>query len=106
VMQKYATNSNWREGAASFTWDGLQALTQAVKDENIPAATAVTAADVMAGLYSFKNENLGGELANGVTYTKGKPFGFTANACYFVVGMKGGQTTAPAELTPQCPAKA
>jgi len=105
VMEKYATNSNWREGAASFTWDGLQAFTQAVKDENIPAATAVTTADVMAGLYSFKNENLGGELANGVTYTKGKPFGYTANACYFVVGMKGGQTTAPAELTPQCPSK-
>ena len=106
VMEKYATNSNWREGTASFTWDGLQALAQAVKDENIPAATAVTAADVMAGMYSFKNENLSGELANGVTYTKGKPFGFTANACYFVVGMKGGQTTAPVELTPQCPAKA
>ena len=106
VMQKYATNSNWREGTASFTWDGLQALAQAVKDENIPAATAVTAADVTAGLYSFKNVNLGGELANGVTYTKGKPFGFTTNACYFVVGMKGGQTTAPADLTPQCPARA
>ena len=41
-MQKYATNSNWREGTASFTWDGLQALSQAVKDVNIPAATAVT----------------------------------------------------------------
>ena len=106
VMQKYATGSNWREGVASFTWDGLQTLAQAVKDKKIPAATAVTAADVTAGLYSFKNENLGGELANGLTYTKGKPFGVTANACYFVVGMKGGQTTAPAELTPQCPSKA
>ena len=105
VMQKYADGSNWREGTASFTWDGLQAFAQAVKDENIPAATAVTTADVLNGLYSFKNENLGGELANGVTYTKGKAFGFTANACYFVVGMKGGQTTAPAELTPQCPSK-
>jgi branched-chain amino acid transport system substrate-binding protein len=102
VMEKYATNNNWREGTASFTWDGLQALAQAVKDENIPAATAVTAADVTAGLYSFKNVNLGGELANGLTYTKSKPFGITANACYFVVGMKDGQTTAPAGLTPQC----
>jgi branched-chain amino acid transport system substrate-binding protein len=106
VMEKYATNSNWREGSASFTWDGLQALAQAVKSQNIAAATPVTAADVMAGMYTFKSENLGGELANGVTYTKGKPLGFTANACYFVVGMKGGQTTAPADLTPQCPAKA
>jgi branched-chain amino acid transport system substrate-binding protein len=105
VMQKYASNSNWREGTASFTWDGLQALAQAVKAENIAAATPVTAADVTAGLYSFKNQNLGGELANGLTYTKDKPFGFTANACYFVVGMKGGQTTAPASLTPQCPSK-
>ena len=105
VMEKYATNSNWREGTASFTWDGLQALAQAVKDENVAAATPVTAADVMAGMYSFKSQTLGGELANAVTYTKGKPLGFTANACYFVVGMKGGQTTAPAELTPQCPAK-
>jgi branched-chain amino acid transport system substrate-binding protein len=106
VMEKYATNSNWREGSASFTWDGLQALAQAVKDENVAAAAPVTAADVMAGMYSFKNVNLGGQLANSLTYTKGKPFGFTANACYFVVGMKGGQTTAPAELTPQCPSKA
>jgi branched-chain amino acid transport system substrate-binding protein len=102
VMQKYASGSNWREGTASFTWDGLQVLAQAVKDENIPAATAVTAADVTAGLYSFKNQNLGGLLANGLTYTKDKPFGITANACYFVVGMKDGQTTAPAGLTPQC----
>ena len=102
AMQKYASGSNWREGTASFTWDGLQTLAQAVKDENIPAATAVTAADVTAGLYSFKNQNLGGLLANGLTYTKDKPFGITANACYFVVGMKDGQTTAPAGLTPQC----
>ena len=105
VMQKYASGSNWREGTASFTWDGLQALAQAVKDKNVAVATPVTAADVTAGLYSFKNQKLGGELANGLTYTKGKPFGFTANACYFVVGMKGGQTTAPAGLTPQCPGK-
>ena len=94
------------EGTASFTWQGLQAFAQAVKNADVAASTAVTSADVMTGLYDFKGENLGGLLANNVTYTKGKPFGFTANACYFVVGMKGGQTTAPAELTPQCPAKA
>jgi hypothetical protein len=105
VMQKYAAGSNWHEGAASFTWDGLQALAQAVRDEHIPAAKLVTFADVLAGLHSFKDQNLGGELANGLTYTKGKPFGFTANACYFVVVMKDGQVFPPAGLTPQCPAK-
>ena len=58
-----------------------------------------------AGLYDFKGENLGGELANRVTYTKGKPFGFTANPCYYVIGMKNGKLDAPAGLTPQCAAK-
>jgi branched-chain amino acid transport system substrate-binding protein len=95
VMQKYATNSNWREGTASFTWNGLQAFAQAVKNAGVAASATVTSADVMAGLYDFKGENLDGLLANNVTYTKGKPF-----------GLKGGQTTAPANLTPQCPAKA
>ena len=103
AMQKYATGSNWREGTASFTWDGLQLLAQALKDANVAASAPVTTADVMTGLYGLKDETLGGELANGVTYTKGKAFGFTANPCYFVVGMKGGQVTAPADLTPQCP---
>lgn len=105
AMQKYAANSNWREGTGSFTWDGLQALAQAVRNEHVAASAPVTSAVVMAGLYSFKGENLGGELANKVTYTKGKAFGFTANPCHFVVGVKNGQTIAPAELTPQCPAK-
>ena len=102
AMQKYATGSNWREGTASFTWDGLQALAQAIKAPHLTASAPVTSGDVMTGLYSFKVVNLGGELANGLTYTKGKPFGFTANSCYFVVGMQGGHTTAPAGLTPQC----
>ena len=105
AMQKYAAGSNWREGTASFTWDGLQALALAIKDAHVAASAPVTSADVLTGLYSFKDQNLGGELANGVTYAKGKPFGITASPCYFVVGMKGGQTIAPAGLTPQCPAK-
>ena len=50
------------KGAASFTWDGLA---RAVRDEHIPAAAPTTFADVVAGLYSFKDQNLGGELANG-----------------------------------------
>jgi branched-chain amino acid transport system substrate-binding protein len=89
VMEKYADGSNWREGTAWFTWDGLRVFAQAVKDENIPAATSVTTAGVLNGLYSFKDENLGGELANGLTYTKGKPFGITANACHFRRGHEG-----------------
>jgi branched-chain amino acid transport system substrate-binding protein len=105
AMQKYASGSDWREGNGSFTWDGLQALAQAVKNAQVASSATVTSADVLTGLYAFKGQNLGGELANDVTYTKGKAFGFTSNPCYFVVGMQNGQTTAPAGLTPQCPAK-
>ena len=63
----------------------------------------MTSQDVLTGLYSFKSENLGGELANGLSYTRGKAVGFTSNPCYFVVGMQSGKVTAPAGLTPQCP---
>ena len=99
AMQKYAKDNNWREGAASFTWDGLQALAKALASVGASPARQ----DVLTGLYGFNGENLGGELANKLTYTQGKATGFTFNTCYFVVGMKGGQVTAPAGLTPQCP---
>jgi branched-chain amino acid transport system substrate-binding protein len=104
AMQKYAKDGNWKEGTASFTWDGLQVLAKAIQDANVSPSAPVTAQNVLTGLYSFKNENLGGELANGLTYTQGKPVGFAFNPCYFVVGMKGGKVTAPSGLTPQCPA--
>ena len=99
AMQKYAKDNNWREGAASFTWDGLQTLAKALTG----AGASPTRQDVLTGLYGFSGENLGGELANKLTFTQGKASGFTFNTCYFVVGMKGGQVTAPAGLTPQCP---
>jgi hypothetical protein len=66
------------KGAASFTWDGLQALAQAVRDEHMPAAELVTSADVLAGLYSFKDRT--SERA-------------------------GERVIAPEGLTPQCPAR-
>jgi branched-chain amino acid transport system substrate-binding protein len=103
AMSKYATDGNWKEGSASFTWDGLQVLAKAIEDANIAATAPVTPQDVLTGLYSFKGETLGGELANGLTYTQGKALGFSFNPCYFVVGMQGGKVTAPAGLTPQCP---
>lgn len=102
AMQKYASGSNWREGTASFTWSGLELLRAALA--NVGASP--TRQDVLTGLYALKGEDLGGLLPNKVTWTQGKPEGFAWNPCYFVVGMKGGQTVAPAGLTPQCPAAA
>jgi branched-chain amino acid transport system substrate-binding protein len=100
AMQKYAKDSNWKEGAASFTWDGLQVLAKSLATVGANPARQ----DVLTGLYAFNGENLNGELANKLTYPQGKATGYNFNPCYFVVGMKGGQVTAPAGLTPQCPA--
>lgn len=60
-----ASGSNWHEGCGIVHLGRAAGAAQAVRDEHIPAAEPVTSADVLAGLYSFKDQNLGGELANG-----------------------------------------
>src|SRR5262249_25674958 len=79
AMEKYAAGSNWREGTASFTWDGLQALSAALKN----AGSDPTAASVRTALYGLKGSTLGGELANPIPWIAGKPLGLTAQPCYF-----------------------
>ncbi len=98
AMTKYAKDSNWREGTASFTWTGLMALQKALAS----AGANPTRQDVISGLNSFKDETLGGLVANKLTYTAGKPVSFGGNPCMFVVGVKDGKTVAPNELTPVC----
>jgi branched-chain amino acid transport system substrate-binding protein len=105
VMEKYAKNSNWREGTASFTWDGLMALESALKTATAGGASA-TSTSVEAGLYALKGSTLNGELANPIGWVQGKSLDLlTYNPCYFTLEIKGGQLTAPNGLTPQCPAK-
>ena len=99
AMQKYAKDSNWKGGAASPTWDGLQVLAKTLA--NVGASPSRQ--DVLNGLYALNGEDLGGELANKLTFPQGKAVGFNFNPCYFVIGVKGGQIVAPAGLTPQCP---
>jgi hypothetical protein len=41
-------------------------------------------------------------VANKLTFTAGKPLSFGGHPCMFVVGVKGGKTVAPANLTPTC----
>ncbi len=98
VMARFAKGSNWREGVASFTWDGLEVFRKATAT----IGPSPTPQDVVNGLNSIKGENLGGELANKLTYTAGKPVPFGGHPCYFVIGIKGGKTIAPANLDPQC----
>jgi branched-chain amino acid transport system substrate-binding protein len=99
AMNKYAKDSNWKEGTASFAWQGLEAVRKALA--NVGATP--TRQDVLDGLYSFKDENLGGLLANKISFTLGKPNGPGSQPCYFVVGVENGKTTAPNGLTPVCP---
>ena len=99
AMTKYASDKNWREGSASYTWVGLELIRKALAS----AGASPTRADVLAGLNSIKDDDLGGLLPNKVTFTVGKPVPFGGHPCAFVVGIKDGKTIAPNGLTPLCP---
>ena len=98
AMSKYATADNWQEGASSGTFDGLQVIRKALAD----AGAEPTRAGVLTGLYALKGENLDGELANKLTFTKGKANAFGTQPCFFVIGIKDGKTVAPAGAKPVC----
>ena len=100
-MTKYAKNDNWHEGTASFTWSGLEVLRKALASAPKGSA-AVTPTDVVTALDTIAAENLGGLLANKLTFTAGKTGSFGSHPCYFVVGISGGKTIAPANLEPKC----
>jgi branched-chain amino acid transport system substrate-binding protein len=102
AMTTYAQNSNWKGGAAGDTWTGLEVLQKAIQDANVPAASPVTAQNVLTGLYSFKGETLGGLLANPLTFTKGQPANASKYTCYFVMGVSNGKLTAPGGLKTSC----
>jgi branched-chain amino acid transport system substrate-binding protein len=98
AMDKYAKDDQWKEGAASFTWDGLEMLHKAlatVGDDPKPA-------DVLSALYTVKGDDLDGLLANKVTFTTGQPNAFGSQPCFFVIGIKDGKTVAPNGADPVC----
>lgn len=99
TMTKFAKDDNWHEGAAAFTWTGLEALRKALAS----APATVTSSTVTAGLNAFKGENLGGLAANKLTYSASKPVAFSSQPCYFVIGAADGKTVAPNGATPVCP---
>jgi branched-chain amino acid transport system substrate-binding protein len=98
AMTKYAKDGNWREGSASFTWSGLEVLRKALAN----VGPNPTKQDAVSGLNSLQAEDLGGLLANKLSFTAGKPIAIGSHPCYFVVGIKDGRTIAPAGLTPSC----
>ena len=98
AMTKYAKDDNWHEGVSSFVWSGLEMLHKVLGN----TATSPTRASVTAGLNQVKAENLGGLLANKITFTQGKATSFGGNPCTFVIGIRDGKTVAPSGLTPVC----
>jgi branched-chain amino acid transport system substrate-binding protein len=101
AMGSYAKGDNWKEGVASFTWTGLEAVRAALAN----AGATVTGKDVEAGLNSFKGETLGGLVSNPLTFTAGKANTFGSQPCTFVVGVKDGKTVAPNGLNTVCATK-
>jgi branched-chain amino acid transport system substrate-binding protein len=101
VMGKYAENGPWREGVGSMSWVGLEAIRKAAS--TVSTSASVSAADITKRLDSFKDEDLGGLLANKVTFTAGKPLGLGKQPCYFALGVQDGKLIAPNGLTPICP---
>ena len=98
AMDEYAKDDNWKEGAASFTWDGLEMLRKAlatVGDDPKPA-------DVLAALYAIQGDDLDGLLANEITFTAGQPNAFGSQPCFFVIGIEDGKTVAPSGADPVC----
>lgn len=104
ALAKYApgvtSNPTWNSNPTD-SWAGLQLFAAAATAGKLTPAS--TPADVMAALYSLKNETLGG-LSGPLNFTKGQP---TLAACPFIAEIKSGKWVTPNGTKPTCvpPAK-
>jgi hypothetical protein len=74
------------------TWTGAK-LFQAAATAGVSASdTAPTAADIYKGLYGLNGTTLGGLSASPETFVQGQP---NILKCMYMMGIKGGQWTAP-----------
>jgi branched-chain amino acid transport system substrate-binding protein len=97
AIAKYAPDLGSANGPnASYAWVAGQLFEAAVKA--IPSGTGVTAASIKNGLYTLKNDTLGG-LAPPLTFVQGKP---TAVNCYFTLGIDNNKVTEPNGLKTTC----
>jgi branched-chain amino acid transport system substrate-binding protein len=97
AMKAYAKGDGWQEGSGSFTWQGLEAVRKAIGTSASP-----TRKTVLDGMNSFKDEDLGGLLANKLTFQAGKAPALFSRPCYFIVGIKDGKVIAPSGAAPDC----
>jgi branched-chain amino acid transport system substrate-binding protein len=100
AMDKYAPKvlKSDSKQPATVTWTAALAFGQAAS--TIPSGTAPTAELVTKGLYSFKDETLGGLAPNPITFTEGQPH--PHNSCWFFLQIKNHKITAPNGMKTTC----
>jgi branched-chain amino acid transport system substrate-binding protein len=95
AMAKYEPSASITN-ASMQAWAAGQLFAAAYKAAGSPANP--TGADILTGLYSLKNETLGG-IAPPLNFVKGQP---TVIKCAFVVGIQSGKFVAPQGLKMTC----
>ncbi|MEV5829749.1 ABC transporter substrate-binding protein [Spirillospora sp. NPDC052242] len=85
AMKKYAPDADYATPSATSTWSALELTRKA--GAKLPDAP--TRKDMVTGLHTIKDEDLGGLLAQKITYTEGKP-GPAIN-CLWVYKLEDGE---------------
>jgi branched-chain amino acid transport system substrate-binding protein len=97
AIKQYAPDLGQLNGPiAAYSWVSGKLLEKAVSA--IPAGTPTSAQSIKAGLYTLKDETLGG-LAPPLTFTVGRP---ALVNCYFTVGVADGKFTEPQGVRTSC----
>lgn len=84
AMGKYYPDVNLSTTEGQVGWTGGILFQKALK--NISPTATVTSADVINGLNTIKNDNLGGLLPQGITFEKGVPH--AQETCIFVAHVR------------------
>jgi branched-chain amino acid transport system substrate-binding protein len=100
AMDKYAPKvlKGDSKQPSTVIWTAAKAFEQAASA--IPSGTTPSAAAVKTGLYTFKDETLGGLAPNPITFTQGEDHAH--NACWFFVQIKKHKISAPNGMQTTC----
>jgi branched-chain amino acid transport system substrate-binding protein len=99
AMDKYAPGATARGQAVMTGWVAGKMVDKALLDAR-PLPATVQAADILRGLWSFKQETLGG-LIPPMTFEAEKPA--PVGNCWFANAVVNGKWVAPHGVTPTCP---
>ena len=99
AMDKYAPDvlKGDSKQPSTHIWTAAKAFQKAL--ESTTAANP-TAADIKAGMYTFKDETLGGLTPNPITFTQGQDHAH--NSCWYFIQLKNHKMTAPDGMKTTC----